>query len=164
MRGFQFILGILGRICLSLIFIISAINKIFDWAATEKGLVNVLCDWHTYLGYSESLQVCFSNVMPWAPAILVIATAVELLGGLLVLFGVKTRFGAFLLIILLIPVTILFHQFWYLEGGKRDLQIVMFLKNLAILGGLLYVLAYGNRIKDKNNPKPHVENPDLRDE
>ena len=45
----------------------------------------------------------------------------------------------------MIPTTILFHPFWYMEGAPRDLQTIMFLKNLAILGGLILMLLHGGQ-------------------
>jgi uncharacterized membrane protein YphA (DoxX/SURF4 family) len=41
------------------------------------------------------------------------------------------------------------HQFWFVEGGLRDVQQIMFLKNLAILGGLLMVLVFGAQAQGK---------------
>ena len=159
MRGLQIILTLIGRLCLGTIFILSAVHKIINWQGTERGVIHMLCDWHAYVSHSDSLQAFFTGVLPWVTALLVASTVIELLGGILVFFGVKARFGAFLLLIFLIPTTILFHAFWFLDGARRDMQLVMFLKNLAIFGGLLYVLAYGARIRKKNYPS--VDNPDL---
>ncbi len=59
------------------------------------------------------------------------------------LLGFKARVGAVLLIIFLIPATLIFHNFWAFEGMERQMQMIMFMKNLAILGGLLLVLGLG---------------------
>jgi len=98
------------------------------------------------------VQSFLSNLLPWITTILILGTAVELIGGLLILLGIRVRFGAFLLIIFLIPTTLFFHQFWFLDGMRRDLQVVMFLKNVAIVGGLLYVLACGTGSRGSNQP------------
>lgn len=135
----------LGRLCLSTIFIVSAIHKAWDWDATERGMINVLCDWQGYTHHMPSVQTFLSTLLPWVTTLLIVATVVELVGGLLILLGIRVRLGAFLLILFLIPTTLFFHQFWFLDGMRRDLQIVMFLKNVAILGGLFYVLACGSR-------------------
>jgi putative oxidoreductase len=146
MRVVQLIIMIMGRICISALFLLSAINKVIDWQATERGLVSLLCDWHAYVSNYGAIQKFFAAILPWVPAILVVATVLELLGGLLILFGIKPRIGAFLLVIFFVPATILLHQFWFLEGIKRELQMVMFVKNIAILGGLLYILALGTKL------------------
>lgn len=140
----------LGRVFISLLFIISAIYKMFDWKGMEKAFVRALCDWHSHSTGSQALQECFTEMLPWIPAILIVAVTLELLGGLSILFNFWPRFGALVLLIFLIPTTIIFHQFWFLEGVKRDLQFVLFLKNLAIIGALLYVIAFGGAPASKN--------------
>ena len=59
------------------------------------------------------------------------------------LFGWQTRLAAFLLFVYLIPTTLVFHNFWAFEGAKQQDQMFHFLKNLAIMGGLLEFSAAG---------------------
>ena len=160
MRMTQIVLIFLGRICISLIFILSAIHKIFDWQGTERGLINILCDWQ---GYAKGgMEEFFMSILPWVPAFLVFSVVVELLGGLMLLLGIKGRLGAFLLLFFTAITTVIFHQFWYLEGLKREMEFVLFLKNTAIMGGLLFVLAYGTKLS-KPHKKTEIKGPDLRD-
>jgi putative oxidoreductase len=162
MRLVQVALCLLGRVFLSALFIISAINKVIDWQATERGLVSLLCDWHAFVSHSSFLQNFFSGILPWVPAILVATTVLELVGGLLIFTNIKPRFGSFLLIIFFIPATILLHQFWFLEGIKKELQMIMFTKNIAILGGLLYILAFGGKLPTDNYlPQEHEQDHEL---
>ena len=69
-----------------------------------------------------------------------------LLGGLSVLLGIRARGGAVLLILFLIPVTWIFHDFW--SYGAQDPQyvpqMINFMKNTGLGGGLLMVLAFGS--------------------
>ena len=134
---------VLARFLLSAIFLTAGVNKLFHWHETEKMLMSVLCDWQSYMGFSDTAQECFSILTPWTPFLLIGATLLELVGGLLLLLGVREKLGASLLILFLVPTTVLIHQFWFAEGGLREVQQIMFLKNLAILGGLLMVLLYG---------------------
>ena len=69
---------------------------------------------------------------------LVAAIALEILGGLSVLLGIKTRWGAAMLIVFLIPATLIFHT-----NLGTEIEQAMFLKNLGILGGLLMLIRYG---------------------
>ncbi len=62
---------------------------------------------------------------------------------LLLLFGIREKLGAFLLVIVLVPTTILMQPFWFAEGSERDMQIALFLRDMAILGGLLVVTLHG---------------------
>jgi putative oxidoreductase len=114
---------LVGRILLSLIFLISAAGKLFNFTGTA-GMMS-------------------AKGFPVASLFLVGALAFELLGGLSVLTGYKARLGAAALIIFLIPTTLIFHNFWAYQGMEQQMQAAMFLKNLAIAGGLALVIAFG---------------------
>ncbi|MDB6113006.1 MAG: DoxX family protein [Pedosphaera sp.] len=116
-------LTLLGRILLSLIFILSAGGKIADWPGTA--------------GYMAS------KGMVAIPVLLTLAIVFELGGGLSVLLGFKARWGALALIIFLITASVIFHNFWAYTGAEKQTQMVHFLKNLSIMGGLLLVVARG---------------------
>jgi len=113
----------LGRVLLALIFIMSGYGNITGWpgvvgAVEAKGL---------------PIPMLFG-----AGAILA-----ELGGGLLVALGFKARLGALMLIIFTVVTTIVFHNFWAYEGPDRQMQIINFMKNLSMTGGLLLILGYG---------------------
>jgi putative oxidoreductase len=80
---------------------------------------------------------------PAPKATLALAIFAELAGGLSLLLGFLTRIGAVGLFIFLIPTTLLFHNFWAAPEAQHQEQMVNFLKNLAVMGGLLMVVAYG---------------------
>ena len=77
------------------------------------------------------------------PFLLYIAAFMELIGALSLILGYKTKWGAGLLIIFLIPVTLLMHNFWAAPEEAFKLEMIHFMSNLSILGGLLYVVAAG---------------------
>lgn len=141
--------GMVGRIALSLIFVLAAIGKILNWDLNYQLLSTALSNWIGYAAQMPSLQSLLHHMLAMAPLILIVGLVCEGLGGLLILLGLKPRFGAFLLIIFLIPTTLLFHAFWYLSGPDFEMQMTNFLKNLSILGGLLILLAYGGGGKAK---------------
>ena len=137
------LIGFLGRALLSLIFIASGLHKLLNWSASEQFLIQGI---NECLGMSvghgwiqEWLEIALQNVY----ALLATATAVELACGLMIFLGVSARFGALILFLYLIPTTAVFHHFWMLQGVERELQSIMFLKNIAIMGGLLVLVAYG---------------------
>ncbi len=144
MRVVQFLLGCFGRIFISLIFILASLGQIIDWQGSLQYLDNVLQTWMTYAIDKPEIQKIIDPLCSSTTLLLGCAIVLMLLGGILVFFGMKTRFGAFLLVVFLIPATILMHPFWILQAPERELQMVMFMKNLSILGGLFYLLAYGN--------------------
>jgi putative oxidoreductase len=78
------------------------------------------------------------------PAVLLAAaTVLEILGAISVLTGWKTRWGAAALVAFLVPVTLVFHNFWAYQGAEAQLQTIQFLKNVSIGGGLLAIFAAG---------------------
>jgi putative oxidoreductase len=123
MSAIQCSAAFLGRILLSAIFLLSGANKFMAWEQTTQ--------------YMES------KGLPAAPVLLPVAAAAEIAGGLSLLLGLWARLGAIGLIAFLVPTTAIFHGFWALEGAEQQAQMIQFLKNLAIMGGLLLVAAFG---------------------
>lgn len=150
MLGFQNFVSFLGRICFSIIFILAGINKIMHWDASEQYFVNQMLDVFSKSYNQGWSQPLFDRIMPMAPTLLVLGTIAELGGGLLILLGIQVRLGAVILCLFLIPSTLLFHNFWAVEGNEQQIQMIMFLKNLCIFGGSLLLLAFG---KGQKPPK-----------
>lgn len=123
MSGIQSLTVLIGRILLSAIFVMSGADKIMHW--------------------SQTVEQMKGEGMIWVPFFLVVSIVLELGGGLLVLLGWYARAGAVALILFLIPVTAIFHDFWQYEGQQQQMQMIHFSKNVAILGGLLLLLACG---------------------
>ena len=114
---------LVGRILLAAIFLISGCFKI--------------------MGYSQIVGYAAAKGLPLASVAIVCAIVVEFLGGIGVLLGFKTRIAAWLLFLYLIPATLVFHNFWKLQGMEQQDSMIHFLKNLAIMGGLLILAANG---------------------
>jgi putative oxidoreductase len=112
---------LVGRVALGAIFVISGLGKLAGWRGT--------------VGYAGSKGV--------SEPLLAIATALELFGGISVVLGFRARWGALALIVFLIPVTLVFHNFWAVPAAQQQAQVVNFLKNLSILGGMLMVFGRG---------------------
>lgn len=113
------IIPLISRVLLSALFIMSGINKILNPVATQ--------------------QYMASFGMPLTGLFLVAAIVIELGGGLSVLLGYKARWGAIALVIFMIPATLIFHT-----NFADQMQTIHFMKNLAILGGLLMIIQYGS--------------------
>jgi putative oxidoreductase len=112
-------LSLIGRVFLGLIFLISAIHKIADPQGTQQYMMAMGMTWMTMLFYLG-------------------AVTVELVGSLSLLLGYRSRAGAWLLFLFLIPTTLIFH----IQFGDPN-QMIHFLKNVSIMGGLLYVASHG---------------------
>jgi putative oxidoreductase len=105
-----------GRLLISLIFIISGFNKIANFAGTQ--------------GFMDSVGVP-GQLLP-------LVIALELLGGLAVVLGWHTRLAAFLLAGFSLLSGIVFHS----NFGDQT-QMIMFMKNVALAGGFLMIVALG---------------------
>ena len=114
---------LVGRVLMSVIFLQSGFTKLTHTAAIVP--------------YMESVGI------PSAYAVAIIAGLAEVCGGLAILFGFLTRIGALGLMVYLIPVQLFFHPFWTIEGAEAKMQMVHFLKNLAIMSGLAMLVAHG---------------------
>lgn len=116
------ILELLGRVLLSFIFLYEAYDYIVFFRANKAVL--------TSYGIDNNQNL-----------LIVGAIFLLVLGGLLLLTGYRSRFGAVLLLLYWIPVTFVVHSFWNDPAEVQRLQSTMFMKNMAIAGGLLLAVA-----------------------
>ena len=110
------ILELIGRIFISLIFLLGGIGKIFNQEAT--------------IGYMESFGVPGYLLVP--------AIIIEILFPLLVIIGYKTKFSAMILSLFAILLALIFHT-----DFSNQMQLMSFLKNFAIAGGFLIIFVRG---------------------
>jgi putative oxidoreductase len=93
---------------------------------------------------SPTIEAAASHGVPLADLLVPLSGVIALVGGLSVLLGYRTRFGALLLVIFLVPVTLVMHNFWGVpDPMTHELQKMMFMKNLAMLGGALFLSYFG---------------------
>jgi putative oxidoreductase len=77
-------------------------------------------------------------------SVLAVATAlVEVLGSIALIVGFQARIAALVLAVFTLAATLLFHKFWAVPAEQQMVQQLMFLKNLAVAGGLLFVFSFG---------------------
>ena len=67
-----------------------------------------------------------------------------LVGSLSVIVGYKARIGAVLLLTFLVLASYYFHPFWKLEGQAQQEQMIHFMKNLSMMGAMLFIMANGS--------------------
>lgn len=115
---------LVGRILLAFIFVMSGYGKIVGFAGTA--------------GYVASQGVPFPTLA------VLIAMVIELGGGLMLIVGWKARWGAAALLVFTAVTALIFHAFWAAPADQAMNQSIHFWKNVAIIGGLLYVVTYGS--------------------
>src|SRR5206468_5676292 len=80
-----------------------------------------------------------------APQFLLVGAIVFLIvGSVSVIVGYKARIGAALLLTFLVLSTYYFHAFWNLEGKAQQEQMIQFMKNLSMMGAMLFIVANGS--------------------
>jgi putative oxidoreductase len=98
------------------------------------------------LGHFSHQEIAFAaqQGVPLASLAVPFSGVMALLGGLSVLLGYKAKWGAWLLIAFLLPVTLMLHQFWAIKDPMMaQMQMAMFLKNVSIMGGALLISQFG---------------------
>lgn len=109
---------LVGRVTLAMIFVIMGYMKLMGFAGT--------------VAYAAAAGV------PLPEIAIVVAVLVELVGGLMILVGYKAKWAALATAVFLIPVTYYFHS-----DFSQQLNVVMFLKNLSIFGGMILLAVAG---------------------
>jgi putative oxidoreductase len=117
------VLAAIGRILLALIFVLSGFQKIGGFDATAAMMAGA--------------------GLPMVKLLLVLTIAVEVIGGLAVMFGWKTRWAALALAAYTVPVTLVFHNPWTAAAPEVQMQTIHLLKNVSMIGGLLVLAAFG---------------------
>jgi putative oxidoreductase len=109
---------VLARVLVGLLFVIGGINMLMDPAGTA--------------GYFASMGVPMAGVLVW------VVIAVKVLGGAAIIVGKRVGIASGALIVFTILATVIGHS-----NIADPMQLTQALKNLAIIGGLIYVMAYG---------------------
>ena len=111
-----------GRLLFSFIFIFAALGHF-----TRQEI-----------GYAAAQGVPLASIVVPASGLLALA------GGLSILLGYHARIGAWLIVLFLVGVTPVMHNFWAVKDPMMaQVQMVMFLKNLSMLGGALLISQFG---------------------
>jgi putative oxidoreductase len=93
----------------------------------------------------EGIQHAADLGAPLAHLLVPLSGLMAIAGGLSVALGYKARWGAWLLIAFLVPVTAVMHQFWtYQDPALARTQQAMFAKNLSMIGAALLIAYFGS--------------------
>jgi putative oxidoreductase len=131
----------IGRFFISLIFITLGISGIFNWDIAKSELSSALANWELYTGYIEGVSFVIQNLISASPLIVVLGIVIQLVGGFMLSLSLKSRLAAMLLLLQIVPATILYFHFWFLDGPQMTRNMILFIKNLSIIGGLLVVIS-----------------------
>jgi len=123
-----FLLPVLARVCLVILFPLSAYDKIAHW--------------------KEALEQANSSWLPGGPALLVLGILVELLAPICIVLGWHDRFAACMLAGFCAVTALLYHPFWkypdfWSKNGEGRAHFWDFFKNFGLVGGLLLLMIGG---------------------
>ncbi len=111
-----------GRVLFALLFILSIFGH-FSGAAIDDAA---------------------AHGVPLATLVVPLTGILAAAGGVMVALGYRARFGAFLLLCFLVPVTLVMHKFWGVaDPAVAAMQQAAFMKNLSLVGGTLLIMFYG---------------------
>jgi putative oxidoreductase len=116
--------SLIGRIGLAALFLWSAYGKLVHMDGN--------------VGYMKAFGLPAAELLIW-PAMLV-----ELVAGSMLLVGWKARWAAVVLVVFTLPATFIFHAYWSVPADQAFNAQIQFMKNLAIVGGLLGLFAHGS--------------------
>jgi putative oxidoreductase len=115
--------ALIGRTLLAVMFLLAGYSKIGGFAGTAAYIA------------SKGLPL---------PEVLAAGTIVlEIGAGLALLLGWKARWAALALAVFTVLASVLFHNYWAMPAEQQRMQMLMFMKNLAVTGGMLMVFAFG---------------------
>lgn len=121
--GYNPMLPLIARVLIAALFLVAGVRKFILFAGSA--------------GYFAKLGFPAPEIVTW------VAIAIEVVGGLLLLIGWRTRLVAWVLIAFVAVATGMAHRFWEFEAAQLPNQLNHFLKNLAVIGALLMLTAFG---------------------
>ena len=126
---------LVARLFMAALFLVAGIRKLMAPAAAA--------------GYFTKLGFPAADLLVW------VVIAVEIGGATLLILGWQTRRAAWLLIAFTVIATAMAHRFWQFDAAQYANQLNHFLKNAAIVGGLLYVVVFGAGAVSLDERRPH---------
>jgi putative oxidoreductase len=115
--------ALVGRVLLALMFV---------WAGYGK-----------ITGYDGTAGFMASVGMPMVGVLLPLTILVELGGGIALIVGWQARWVALALAAFTLVASLIFHNFWAMTGAAVMTNTLFFYKNVAVIGGMLMVFAFG---------------------
>jgi uncharacterized membrane protein YphA (DoxX/SURF4 family) len=127
-----------SRLLLSCVFLVSAFSRVMDWNGSILFLIS-----HGMSSFAAPMSA--------------LSLVLELFCGISLLLGFKTRIGAYMGVLFLICVSLTGNIFQLYSADAFALQTSMFLKDLAIMGGLLMVACFGGGPLSVDNANERIE-------
>ncbi len=118
-------MDLLARLCLAFFFSYEAYDILTNMKATKAKMVEYGLTWN----------------QEW---MLNFAVVFLIVGAIFLLIGYRSKFASFLLLLYWLPLTFIIHSFWNDPVEIRPVQSTLFMRNIAIAGGLILVIIHGS--------------------
>lgn len=118
-------MSLLGRLCLASFFIYEAYDSLKFVKATKLKMTQYGLTWQ-------------QDLLFWSAICLLI------IGAIFLALGYRARFAAVCLLLYWIPLTFILHPFWQFPGAEQRVHATFFMRDIAIIGGLLMVYVHGS--------------------
>ena len=94
---------------------------------------------------ANTIAYAASKGVPLAAFAVPLSGIIAVAGGLSIVLGYKAKYGAWLIVLFLVPVTVMIHNFWAMtDPNMAQMNQIMFMKNLSMLGGALLIAYFGS--------------------
>ena len=120
-----------------------AIAPVVVVARVLLALMFILGGFSKFAGLEGTAGYIASKGLPMPAVLAFLTAALEVVGGLALAIGFHARIAALALALFTLLATVLFHNFWAMPADQAFVQQLMFMKNLAVAGGLLFVFSLG---------------------
>jgi putative oxidoreductase len=121
---------LVGRCAMAALFLPGGIQKLMNYSA--------------FAAQIGGRGLPFGGALPYPEIFAMLAVAIEVIGPLLILFGVQTRGAALLMVAFVFMATITSHRYWeFADAAARRAQSSNFYKNIGLMGGLLFLYVSG---------------------
>lgn len=114
---------LIGRILIGQLFLLAGISKIGQFGQLAAGIA--------------------AKGWPASQVALIITIIIEIGGAVMLILGWRAKLAAAAIFLWIIPVTFTFHNFWNMTGPVAYVNQIMFQKDLALMGGLLFIFVFG---------------------
>jgi putative oxidoreductase len=123
----------------------NALNRFGPLAArTLIALIFVLSGFGKITGFEGTVGYIASKGLPLPELAAIGAIVVELGGGILLILGWRARWAAAAILLFTALAAFLFHNFWAVPPEQAQNQMIHFMKNISMMGGLLFVVIHGS--------------------
>ena len=138
------VIRFLGRFFLSIIFIIFGAASLINWDVSYTDLDAAIVNWQMYKGNVEVIGGILDLLVSYTAILVAVGIFLQIVGGLSVILGIKPRLGGLLLALYLIVYTNIYYPFWFYTGEQMMFNLVLYLKNLSIFGGVLLLFSHAD--------------------